>query len=64
MSGRGGHRGEASPFLTTYAATKAAVISLTKGLSKENKAHPISIHAVIPGMVAAGFYQILRPAQI
>ena len=59
MSGRGG-RGEASPFLTTYAATKAAVTSLTKSLAQENKAHPISIHSVIPGMVATDFYKELK----
>jgi len=56
MSGKGG-RGEASPFMTTYAATKAAVTSLTKSLAQENKAHPISIHSVIPGMVATDFYK-------
>jgi len=59
VSGRGG-RGEASPFLTTYAATKAAVTSLTKSLAQENKAHPISIHSVIPGMVATDFYKDLK----
>jgi NAD(P)-dependent dehydrogenase (short-subunit alcohol dehydrogenase family) len=56
MSGKGG-RGKAAPFMTTYAATKAAVTSLTKSLAQENKAHPISIHAVIPGMVATDFYK-------
>jgi len=56
MSGKGG-RGKAAPFMTTYAATKAAVTSLTKSLAEENKAHPISIHAVIPGMVATDFYK-------
>ena len=60
VSGRGGHRGEASPFLTTYAATKAAVTSLTKSLAKENKAHTISIHSVIPGMVATDFYNDIK----
>ncbi len=56
MSGKGG-RGDPSPHLTTYAATKAAVISLTKSLALENKGHPISIHAVLPGMVATDFYK-------
>ena len=51
ISGKGG-RGDASPFMTTYAATKAAVTSLTKSLAQENKSHPISIHSVVPGMVA------------
>ena len=59
LSGRGG-RGEAAPFLATYAATKAAVSSLTKSLAQENKAHPISIHSVIPGMVATDFYKDVK----
>ncbi len=59
MSGKGG-RNDASPFLTTYAATKAAVTSLTKSLAQENKAHSISIHSVIPGMVATDFYKDIK----
>ena len=59
MSGKGG-RGDASPFLATYAATKAAVTSLTKSLAQENKTHPISIHSVIPGMVATDFYKDMQ----
>ncbi|MGI5837610.1 MAG: SDR family NAD(P)-dependent oxidoreductase [Chloroflexota bacterium] len=55
MSGRGG-RGEAVPFLPVYSATKIAIISLTKSLAKENSGRPISIHAVLPGMVATDFY--------
>ncbi len=50
MTGKGGG-GNASPYMTVYAATKAAVTSLTKSLAEENKAYPISIHAVSPGMV-------------
>jgi len=59
MSGKGG-RGDASPFMTTYAATKAAVTSLTRSLAQENKRHPISIHSVVPGMVETDFYQDVR----
>ena len=59
MSGKGG-RCETAPFLTTYAATKAAVTSFTKSLASENKNYPISIHAVIPGMVATDFYKDLK----
>jgi NAD(P)-dependent dehydrogenase (short-subunit alcohol dehydrogenase family) len=55
MSGRGG-KGEASPWTALYAATKAAVTSLTRSLAAENKGSGISIHAVIPGMVATDFY--------
>jgi NAD(P)-dependent dehydrogenase (short-subunit alcohol dehydrogenase family) len=56
MGGRGSD-GKASPFLTTYAATKAAVASLTKSLAQEYKSYPVSIHCVIPGMVATDFYR-------
>ena len=59
MSGKGG-RGEASPFMTAYAATKAAVTNLTKCLAQEYKEHPISVHALIPGMVATDFYKDLK----
>ena len=60
VSGMGGRRGEASPFMTTYAATKAAVTSLTRSLAKEYKSHAISIHSVIPGMVATDFYKDVK----
>jgi len=56
MSGRGG-KGEASPWTALYAATKAAVTSLTRSLAAENKGNNVSIHAVIPGMVATDFYK-------
>jgi NAD(P)-dependent dehydrogenase (short-subunit alcohol dehydrogenase family) len=56
MSGRG-HRGEATPYTAAYAATKAAITSLTKSLAKENEGAPISIHALVPGMVDTDFYQ-------
>ncbi|WXG42135.1 MAG: SDR family oxidoreductase [Candidatus Freyarchaeum deiterrae] len=59
LSGRGG-RLEESPYMVVYAATKAAVSSLTKSLAKENKGKPISIHAVIPGMVETDFYKDIK----
>ncbi len=59
MGGKGG-RGDASPFLSTYAATKAAITNLTKSLAQENKPHPISIHSVMPGMVATDFYKDMK----
>ncbi len=59
VSGKGG-RGEASPFLAAYAATKAAVANLTKSLAQENRAHPVSIHLVSPGMVATDFYRDMK----
>jgi glucose 1-dehydrogenase len=59
LSGKGG-RGDASPFMVTYGATKAAVTSLTKSLAQENESHPLSIHSVVPGMVATDFYQDVK----
>ncbi len=59
MNGKGG-RCEASPFLTAYASTKAAVSSLTKSLAREYKKYPISIHSVTPGMVATDFYKDMK----
>jgi len=55
ISGKGG-RGDASPFMAVYAATKAAVTSLTKSLAQENEDYPISIHSLVPGMVATDFF--------
>ncbi len=59
MSGRGG-RYEPAPFLTVYAASKAAVSNLTKSLAAENKKYPISIHSLIPGMVETDFYKDVK----
>jgi len=50
LAGRGSN-GEATPFMTSYAATKSAVASLTRSLAKEYKDFPIHIHALNPGMV-------------
>jgi NAD(P)-dependent dehydrogenase (short-subunit alcohol dehydrogenase family) len=59
MGGRGSG-GDPSPFLTNYAATKAAVVSLTKSLAREYQKYPISINCVIPGMVATDFYRNIK----
>jgi len=45
-----GSKGEKSPHLTAYAATKAAV----------DKGNPISIHMIIPGMVETDFYNDIK----
>lgn len=62
VSGKGG-RGDASPFMATYAATKAAVTSLTKSLAQEYKDHPMSVHSVVPGMVATDFYEEVKTGE-
>ncbi len=59
INGKGG-RCEASPFLTAYASTKAAISSLTKSLAREYKEYPISIHSVTPGMVDTDFYKDMK----
>ena len=56
MSGRGG-RGNGVPYQAAYAATKAAVMSLTRSLAAENKGYRISINCVMPGMVATDMFK-------
>ena len=62
ISGKGG-RGDATPFMATYAATKAAVSSLTKSLAQEYKDYPVSIHSVVPGMVATDLLKDAKTSQ-
>lgn len=50
FSGRGG-RQEPSEYMSVYACTKAAVTSLTKSLAREYRGKPVSILALLPGMV-------------
>ena len=59
MTGRG-YRGEATPYTAVYAATKTAVASLTRSLAAENRTMPISVNAVVPGMVATDFYRDIK----
>lgn len=59
MTGKGG-RNDDSPYLTTYACTKAAVTRLTKDLAIEAKGKPVSIHLVSPGMVETDFYTDIK----
>lgn len=55
MAGRG-YKGEATPYTAVYAATKTAVTSLTLSLARENLKAPVSIDALVPGMVETDFY--------
>jgi len=56
MCGRG-WKGEGPPFTAAYAASKAAIASLTKSLAAENKdCRNVSINAMVPGMVDTDFY--------
>lgn len=56
MCGRG-WKGEGPPFTAAYAASKAAIASLTRSLAAENKDCPnVSVNAFVPGMVDTDFY--------
>jgi len=49
----------AAPQAAPYAASKAAVISVTKSLAAGNAQHNIRVNAVCPGIVDAGLTKIL-----
>ena len=56
MCGRG-WKGEGTAFTTAYAASKAAIASLTKSLAAENKdCANVSVNGFVPGMVDTDFY--------
>jgi NAD(P)-dependent dehydrogenase (short-subunit alcohol dehydrogenase family) len=59
ISGLGG-KGEPAEFSTVYAASKAAVTSLTKSVAREHKMPGISVFAVIPGMVKTDFFRDMK----
>ena len=44
------------PFMTTYAATKAFVLSFSEALWEENRAHGIEVMALCPGVTETGFF--------
>ena len=62
VAGRG-YRGEATPYTAVYAATKTAVVSLTRSLARENRGASLSVHAFVPGMVPTGFYQDMQVSE-
>lgn len=56
MCGRGS-RGEVAAFGAAYAATKAAIASLTRSVAAENRdAQMLTVCGLLPGMVATDFY--------
>ncbi len=56
MCGRG-WKGPATPYTTAYAASKAAIASLTRSLAAENRdIANLSVNAFTPGMVDTDFY--------
>lgn len=52
------------PYMATYAATKAFVLSFTEALWEENRAHGVRVLALCPGVTETNFFeaaQIERP---
>ena len=52
------------PFMATYAATKAFVLSFSEGLWEENRPYGIKVMALCPGVTDTGFFeasQMKRP---
>lgn len=48
------------PFMTTYAATKAFVLSFSEALWEENRAFGIKIMALCPGVTETNFFEAAR----
>jgi hypothetical protein len=48
------------PFMTTYAATKAFVLSFSEGLWEENRPYGIKVMALCPGVTETGFFEASR----
>ena len=56
------------PFMATYAATKAFVLSFSEALWEENRSHGIKVMALCPGVTDTNFFEASRmdrpPARI
>ncbi len=48
---------QAVPFMATYAATKAFVLSFSEALAEENRAHGIHVMALCPGVTETNFFE-------
>jgi len=48
------------PFMATYAATKAFVLSFSEALWEENRAHGIKVLALCPGVTDTNFFEAAR----
>ncbi|HEY6230533.1 MAG TPA: SDR family oxidoreductase [Pyrinomonadaceae bacterium] len=51
---------QAVPFMATYAATKAFVLSFSEALWEENRSHGIKIMALCPGVTETNFFEAAR----
>lgn len=48
------------PFMATYAATKAFVLSFSEALWEENRSHGIQVMALCPGVTDTNFFEAAR----
>jgi len=48
------------PFMATYAATKAFVLSFSEALWEENRPYGIKVMALCPGVTETGFFEAAR----
>ena len=51
---------QAVPFMATYAATKAFVLSFSEALWEENRTHGIKVMALCPGVTETNFFEAAR----
>lgn len=51
------------PFMSTYAATKAFVLSFSEALWEENRPHGIHVMALCPGVTETNFFEAARGAK-
>ena len=51
---------QAVPFMATYAATKAFVLSFSEALWEENRLHGIKVMALCPGVTETNFFEAAR----
>ena len=51
------------PFMTTYAATKAFVLSFSEALWEENRQHGIHVMALCPGVTETNFFEAAHGAK-
>src|SRR5687768_6264007 len=48
------------PFMATYAATKASVLSFSEAVGEENRPHGIEVLALCPGVTDTNFFEAAR----
>ena len=51
---------QAVPYMSTYAATKAFVLSFSEAIGEENRAHGIHVMALCPGVTETNFFEAAK----